>query len=137
MKTLCMALLSAAAALASVPAGAEEAIGRVRAVYAEVARGVMMDPRLGRASASATRWADVEIGGGTGEPRRVLVQMSPALEASPGDLVTVQLEDRLPARLAAEQLPMLRVSRITEVRTRAFAGIGDAPGAPRSSIPAR
>ncbi len=124
MKFLCslvfLILFSASSAVY-----AEDVVGRVRGVYFEAARHVLVDQRMQRAPASARLWADVELGT-TIEPdrRRVLVQVPQELRAAPGDVVAVQLEDLQPSRLAANQIPMLRVSRITEVRSRAFAGLG-------------
>src|SRR5258705_2600052 len=85
------------------PANAEEAIGRVRTVYYEAARGVLVDAKMAR-RASAIRWADVEVQG-----RMVLVQMPSGLEAGVGDLVAVRLAEPKSNQLA-QILPQVAVS---------------------------
>ena len=92
------------------PLHAEEASGRVRAIYYEGARGVLVEPKMLRRP-SAVRWADVELDG----KRRALVQLPASMEARIGDIVAVQLE--APKQVA--QSEPLRVSRVTEVRVRA------------------
>jgi hypothetical protein len=48
------------------------------------------------------------------------------VNAAPGDMVAVNVEEAQLAKFAANQIPILRVSRITEVRSRALAGLGAA-----------
>jgi hypothetical protein len=123
MKISCtLALL--ALSFASPALYAEESLGRVRGVYVEAARGVLVDQKFRSSATSSILWADVELSAAP-EGRRVLVQVPAELKPASGDLVAVQVEDSLP-RMVAQQVPMLRVSRITEVRTRAFAGLGSA-----------
>jgi hypothetical protein len=97
------------------PANAEEAIGRVRTVYYEATRGVLVDAKMTR-RASAIRWVDVEVRG-----RMVLVQMPAGLEAGVGDLVAVRLAEPKSNQLA-QILPQVAVSRALEVNPPQFAG---------------
>lgn len=62
---------------------ADEALGRVRAVYYETARGVLVEARVARPG--AIRWADVAVGTGS-----VLVQLPPGMEARVGDVVALR-----------------------------------------------
>jgi hypothetical protein len=124
MKILCAISLLALLGASGAACG-EEAVGRVRAVYFEAARHVYVDTRAQRAPASARLWADVELGSVfEPEKKRALVQIPQELKASPGDVVAVDLQPEQLSRLTANQVPMLRVSRVTEVRARAFAGLG-------------
>ncbi len=100
------------------PANAQEASGRVRAIYYEAARGVLVDARLSRRT-SAIRWADVELPG-----RMVLVQMSAGLNAGVGDLVAVRLAEPKSSQLA-QILPQVAVSRALEINPTQFAGPRD------------
>ena len=114
MKTVltltCLALLLFMSALR-----AEDASGRVRAVYFEAARGVLVDKSMLRTPA-ANRWVEVELDAAQPENRRrVLVQLPADLHAGVGDLVGVQLAESKVAGLAS-QLPNLAVNRITNVR---------------------
>jgi hypothetical protein len=97
------------------PANAEEAIGRVRTVYYEAARGVLVDAKMTR-RASVIRWVDVEVNG-----RMVLVQMPAALNAAVGDVVAVRLAEPKSNQLA-QILPQVAVSRALEVNPPQFAG---------------
>jgi hypothetical protein len=97
------------------PANAEEAIGRVRTVYYEAARGVLVDAKMSH-RASAIRWVDVEVNG-----RMLLVQMPAALNAGVGDLVAVRLAEPKSNQLA-QILPQVAVSRALEVNPPRFAG---------------
>lgn len=104
---LACAVLSLAAWAA--PCLAEEATGRVRGMYVEATRGVVVDASMLRKT-SAPRWADVELDGG----RRVLVQLPSGVDASVGDLVSLHLGDGKWTQLAAD-LAVLRNSRVTQV----------------------
>ena len=95
------------------PLHAEDASGRVRAIYYEGARGVLLDPKMLR-QPSAVRWADVELDG----QRRALVQLPSNIDASIGDIVAVQLAAPKSIEIARVDAP-IRVSRVTEVRARA------------------
>lgn len=97
------------------PANAQEALGRVRAIYYEAARGVLVDARMSHRS-SAIRWADVELQG-----RSVLVQMPSGLSAGVGDVVAVRLAAPKSSQLA-QILPQVAVSRALEINPRQFAG---------------
>jgi hypothetical protein len=97
------------------PANAQEATGRVRAIYYEAARGVLVDARMSHRP-SAIRWADVELQG-----RSVLVQMPSGLSAGVGDLVAVRLAAPKSNQLA-QILPQVAVSRALEINPPQFAG---------------
>ena len=97
----------------SFPLHAEEAIGRVRAIYYEGVRGVLLDPKLVR-NPSALRWVDVELDG----RRRALVQLPARMDARIGDIVAVQLEGPRPVEIARADAP-IRVSKVIEVRAQA------------------
>ena len=97
------------------PANAEEAIGRVRTVYYEAAKGVLVDAKLSRRG-SVIRWADVEVQG-----RMVLVQIPGAMNAAVGDVVAVRLAEPKSSQLA-QILPQVAVSRVLEVNPLQFAG---------------
>jgi P pilus assembly chaperone PapD len=126
MKVLC-GFVFAFLCAASSTLHAEVALGRVRAIYVEAARNVLVDYRGQHAPAWARVWADVELGGILDtERRRVLVQVPQELRVSPGDTVAMQIEETQLSRITANQVPMLRVSRVTEVRTRALAGLSPA-----------
>jgi hypothetical protein len=126
MKALC-SLVCGILCIGSSSVLAEEAVGRVRALYFEAARNVLLEHRVQRAPASARLWADVELTAVLDtEKRRVLVQIPPELRAVPGDVVAVNIEEAQVSRTAASQVPMLPISRVTEVRSRAFAGLGAA-----------
>ena len=95
------------------PLHADEASGRVRAIYYEGARGVLVDPKMLRRP-SAVRWVDVELDA----QRRALVQLPSGMDAGIGDVVVVQLVSPKSTEIARVDAPM-RVSRVTEVRARA------------------
>jgi hypothetical protein len=86
------------------PASAEDATGRVRAIYYQAGPGVLVDAKMLH-SPSAIRWADVDVRG-----RSVLVQMPAEMNAKPGDLVAVRLAEPKSSQLA-QILPELAVSR--------------------------
>ena len=95
------------------PLHAEDASGRVRAIYYEGARGVLVDPKMLRRP-SAVRWVDVELDG----QRRALVQLPYGVDASIGDIVAVELVTPKSIEIARVDAP-IRMSRVTEVRSRA------------------
>ena len=97
------------------PANAEDATGRVRAIYYEAARGVLVEAKLSHRTA-AIRWADVELQG-----RNVLVQMPSGLNAGVGDVVAVRLAEPSSSQLA-HVLPQVAVSRALEINPPQFAG---------------
>ena len=113
MKIAC-SLAFVALTAAAFPAHAQDEAGRVRGLYVEVARGVLVDPRLARSGATR-RWVDVELGVPGGERRRALVMVPDDMKVALGDLVGVKLEpaDR---RIAALQ-PFPSVSRVTRVES--------------------
>jgi hypothetical protein len=91
--------------LLAVPALAEEATGRVDAVYFEVAPGVFVTAGAQR-PAHARRWADVDVGG-----RKVLARVPDELQVGPGDRIALRLGDRKSSALA-QALPTTAVSRV-------------------------
>jgi hypothetical protein len=97
------------------PARAEEAIGRVRAIYYEAGRGVLVESRMLHRS-SAIRWVDVEV-----SSRRLLVQLPTDMDARPGDLVAVRLADPKSSQLA-QILPQVAVNRAIEIPGAASVG---------------
>ena len=96
--------LALALAALVLPARAEETVGRVRAVYYEAARGVLVEAGMGHPT-SAIRWADVET-----SSRRLLVQIPAGMQAAPGELVAVRLADPKTSALA-QALPAMAVNR--------------------------
>lgn len=93
------------------PLHAEETTGRVRAIYYEAGRGVLVDPKMLRRP-SAVRWADVDLEG----RQRTLVQLPSSVDAKVGDLVAVELAT--PKSVQVAHAEPIRVSRVTEVRAR-------------------
>jgi hypothetical protein len=90
------------------PARAEETIGRVRALYYEAARGVLVEAKMLHPP-SAIRWVDVEVSSG-----RILVQLSSDMNPAPGDLVAVRLANPKSTQLA-HILPEVAVNRAVEI----------------------
>ena len=90
------------------PANAEEASGRVRAIYYEAAPGVLVDSRFSHRR-TAIRWADVEVGG-----RSVLAKMPQDVQAGVGERVAIRLADPKSSQLA-QVLPTLSTARTLEV----------------------
>jgi len=90
------------------PANAEEAIGRVRAIYYEAAPGVLVDSRFTHRR-SAIRWADVEVRG-----RNVLAKMPQEVQAGVGERVAIRLADPKSTALA-QVLPDVATARALEV----------------------
>ncbi len=86
---------------------AEEAIGRVQAIYYEAAPGVLVDSRF-RARPSAIRWADVEVGG-----RHVLAKMPAEVRAGVGERVAIRLANPKSTPLA-QILPEVATARALE-----------------------
>src|SRR3954468_14892893 len=89
MKILC-SLAFVALAAGAFAASAQDETGRVRALYVEAARGVLVEPRL-QGNPDARRWADVELSNVLGERRRTLVLVPDDMTVRIGDLVGVQL----------------------------------------------
>lgn len=86
------------------PAGAEEAFGRVDALYYQAAPGVLLAARLAGRPEGAL-WADVDLGG-----RKVLVRVPDEMKLAAGDRVAVRLGAPKSSQLAAI-LPTTTVSR--------------------------
>jgi hypothetical protein len=99
--------------LGAFPANAQDPTGRVRALYYEAGRGVLVEAKMLRRP-GAVRWADVELD----SKQRVLVQVPAGMETATGDLVAVQLASPKTLEGKKVQAP-IQVSRVTEVRTRA------------------
>ncbi len=108
-----LALLCFCAVIA--PARAEDAVGRVRAIYYEAARGVLVEAQM-QNRASVGRWANVEV-----SSRRLLLQLPADMDAKPGDFVTVRLADPKSSRLA-QILPAVAVNRAPETPGAASVG---------------
>ena len=122
-------LLCIAAALAPANSSAEEAAGRVRGIYYEAARGVLVDAKMLRRQ-GAPRWADVELDGDHApERRRQLVQIPEGMQAAVGDTVALRLGEPKSTQLAGT-LPILLENRALAVRPQSpqFAG-GPSTGA--------
>jgi hypothetical protein len=101
-----------------------ENLGRVRGLYVQAAPGVLVERSMARHSGQ--QWADVElVNPAAGERTRVLVQVPRNLPANQGDMVAVQL-----AGPRTETVPLLSVSRITEIRSSALAGLEPVAGKP-------
>lgn len=118
-----ISLLFLTALLFPAAAAAEEAMGRVRGIYYEAARGVLVDAKMNR-RAAAPRWADVELEGEHApERKRQLVQLPPEMNASVGDLVALRLGEPKSTQLA-EVLPATAANRALAVTPQApqFAG---------------
>jgi len=99
----------------ATPAGAEEVMGRVRALYYEAGRGVLVEAKMLHRP-SAIRWADVEL-----SSRRLLVQLPADMNAGPGDLVAVRIGDPKSSQLA-QILPTVAVNRAVETPGAASVG---------------
>jgi hypothetical protein len=97
------------------PANAEEAVGRLRAVYYEAAPGVLVESRFAH-SRSGIRWADIDVGG-----RRVLARMPAEVQAGVGERVAVRLADPKSSQLA-QVLPTLSTARAFEVPQQSSTG---------------
>jgi hypothetical protein len=98
--------------LGAPSAQAQEASGRVREVYFEAARGVLVDRSMLRRP-DAPRWAEVELDVETpAKRRRVMAQLPGDLQAGAGSRVTVQLAETRITGLAGE-LPVLAKGRVT------------------------
>ena len=102
-------------ALAVCPAYAEEAAGRVDAVYYEAAPGILVAARLG-GKAGGTRWADVDVGG-----RKVLARVPDDMSVSAGDRIAVRLGAPKSSQLSYI-LPTTAVSRALGPDTNASIG---------------
>ena len=116
MKTAYM-LAFMATGFAALGASAEDNVGRVRGVYVQAAPGVLIERSMARGG--GPQWADVElVAPAPGERTRVLVQVPRELPAKTGDIVAVQL-----AGPRNEAVPLARISRVTEIRSSALAGL--------------
>lgn len=118
-----LAISCIAAALLAAPAAAEETAGRVRGIYYEAARGVLVDAKMLR-SPSVARWADVELDGDLPpERKRQLVQIPAGMTAAVGDAVAVRLGEPKSTQLA-ELLPSTKANRALAVTPQSpqFAG---------------
>ena len=101
-------LLAVVLAAAAFAARAEETVARVRAVYFEAARGVLVDPGMPHPP-NAIRWADVE----TASSKRLLVRIPDGIPAAPGDVVAIRLAEPKASSLS-EILPSIAENRAIE-----------------------
>ena len=133
MKTV-VSLLCLAALLYAGSTPAQDATGRVRGVYYEASRGVLVDASMLR-GAKARRWLDVELDGQiAGEARRELVLLPQGMDAVIGDRVALRLGEPKSTQLA-EVLPGVAINRALAVESQPqFAG-GASAGSSR--VPAR
>ena len=130
MRTV-ISLCCLAALLYLSTANAQEATGRVRAVYYEASRGVLVDASMLRSS-KAQRWLDVELDGQiAGAPRRELVLLPQGMSAAVGDRVALRLGEPKSTQLA-EVMPALAVHRALSIESQPqFAG-GASTGSSRA-----
>lgn len=101
--------------LLALPALAEEATGKVRGIYYEVSRGVLVDASMLRRP-SAKRWADVELIG-EHAPERQLVELPADMAAAVGDVLALRLGEPKSTQLA-EILPAVAANRALAVNPR-------------------
>ena len=111
-------LLAVVLAGAAFAARAEDVVGRVRAVYFEAARGVLVEPRMPHPP-NAIRWADVE----TPSSKRLLVRVPVGIPAAPGDVVEIRLAEPKTSALA-EILPSIAENRAIEGGSESGSGVG-------------
>jgi len=112
-------------------ASAQEATGRVRAVYYEASRGVLVDAGMLRGK-KAARWLDVELDAGIGAGRRELVLLPEGMSASVGDRVALRLGEPKSTQLA-EVLPAIAVNRAYAVESQPQFASGASAGSSRAS----
>jgi hypothetical protein len=101
-------LLASVLLVSALAAHAENAVGRVRGIYYEAARGVLVEPGMPHPP-NAIRWADVE----TGSSKRLLVRVPDGMPAAPGDVVAIRLAEPKSSSLA-EILPSIAENRALE-----------------------
>jgi hypothetical protein len=78
--------------ISSARAADETPVGKIERIYAEANRGVRIEQTLGQVPKNAKRWALIDFGRLTTEPRRrVIVLLPQELKAEQGDLVEVSL----------------------------------------------
>jgi hypothetical protein len=95
-------------------------VGKVQRIYVEAKRGVLMEQSVGRAPQDAKRWADIDFGPHSAQPRRrVTVLLMQELQAEQGDLVEVSLAPNYAARSIAPA-PLTRIHRATFVTAKWF-----------------
>jgi hypothetical protein len=86
--------------ISSARAADEMPVGKIERIYAEANRGVRIEQTLGQVPKNAKRWALVDFGRHTTQPRRrVIVLLPPELKAEQGDLVAVSLDSTYRATL--------------------------------------
>jgi hypothetical protein len=118
-----LALLLSASLLHAASAAAQEATGRVRGIYYEASRGVLVDAQMLRRPGAA-RWLDVELDGDQPpQQKHQLVLLPRDMNASIGDAVALRLGEPKSTQLA-EVLPAVTVSRARAIQPQArqFAG---------------
>ncbi|MBV8030677.1 MAG: hypothetical protein JO035_04140 [Betaproteobacteria bacterium] len=110
-----IALFLLAASMFASAANAQEATGRVRGIYVEAARGVLVELSMAR-GARGTRWLDVELDAEVlAERKRQLVVLPSGMSASVGDAVALRLGEPKSSQLAAV-MPLISVNRALAVR---------------------
>ena len=119
MKTV-LALFGFGLFLAMTPAQGEEVLGRVRALYAQAANGVLLEASLAARNARV-RWADVEVDG-----RTHLVRVPRELLPRVGDRVSVRLGEPRSTHVA-RVLPTVAESRALSLEP-AGAHVADSVG---------
>ena len=96
-------------------------VGKVRGIYVEAGRGILIEQSVARKPGGAVRWADVDLGAGASpERRRVLVKLPAELGTELGDLVQVSLAQPQASLGGAARIPMPEVSRATRVAAKWF-----------------
>ena len=122
----------------SARASDETELGKVRGLYSEAARGVLVAQSVAKENRSARRWADVDLGPAAIGQRRVLVELPAELRTEPGDLVRVKMEiGRLRAPgVVQTDAPVAQVSRVLAVQARWFTEQAQAFGEALPSVAA-
>jgi hypothetical protein len=114
-----LALIGIGLLLAMTPAQGEEVLGRVRALYAQAANGVLLEASLAPRNARV-RWADVEVDG-----RMHLVRVPAELLPRVGDWVGVRLGEPRSTHVA-RVLPTTAENRALRIES-AGARVADSP----------
>jgi hypothetical protein len=107
--------ISAARAADDIP------VGKIQRIYVEANRGVLLEQSVGRGPQNAKRWADIDFGHHTTQPRRrVTVLLPQELKAEQGDLVEVTLAETSTAAGNITHAPVASVSRASLVTAKWF-----------------
>jgi hypothetical protein len=113
-REIVLTALALAALLGISAARAQDApVGKVRGIYVEAGRGVLLEQKLARGVQAKAVWVDVDFGAQSGQAqRRVLAQLPADMKVEQGDLVEVSLAERGQASAAA---PIQNVTRANQV----------------------